>query len=202
MLLLCSDGLSSKSLRSVLAERLRNCRSAALVVTADNEYKKQNYHVPRCMDELKALGLSVALFDLDTHPCRLLNGYDVVEFIGGNPFYLLDSVRKSGAEAVLREIAADKLLIGWSAAAFVFGPSWELVSRYSPEMNFMGRTDFRGLGLTEIQVLPHNSRFCKRFKNFEETCREYERNQGINVLRLNDGDGVFIGGGAVTLFRG
>ena len=83
MLLLCSDGLSSKSLRSALAERLRNCRSAALVVTADNEYKKQNYHVPRCMDELKALGLSVALFDLDIHPCRLLNGYDVVEFIGG-----------------------------------------------------------------------------------------------------------------------
>ena len=70
MLLLYSDGLSSKSLRSALAERLRNCRSAALVVTADNEYKKQNHHVPRCMDELKALGLSVALFDLDTHPCR------------------------------------------------------------------------------------------------------------------------------------
>ena len=69
-------------------------------------------------------------------------------------------------------------------------------------MNFMGRTDFRRLGLTEIQVLPHNSRFCKRFKNFEETCREYKRSQGINVLRLNDGDGVFIGGGAVTLFRG
>lgn len=83
MLLLCSDGLSSESLRSALAERLRNCRSAALVVTADNEYKKQNYHVPRCMDELKALGLSVVLFDLDARPCGLLNGYDVVEFIGG-----------------------------------------------------------------------------------------------------------------------
>lgn len=81
-------------------------------------------------------------------------------------------------------------------------PSLELVSRYCPEMNFMGRTDFRRLGLTEIQVLPHNSRFCKRFKNFEETCWEYKRGQGINVLRLNDGDGVFIGGGAVTLFRG
>ena len=66
----------------------------------------------------------------------------------------------------------------------------------------MGRTDFRRLGLTEIQVLPHNSRFRKRFKNYEETCRDYQRGQCINVLRLNDGDGVVIGGGAVTLFRG
>ena len=54
MLLLRSDGLSSKSLRSALAERLRNCRSAALVVADDNKYKKQNYHIPSCMDELKA----------------------------------------------------------------------------------------------------------------------------------------------------
>ena len=59
----------------------------------------------------------MALFDLDAHPCRLLNGYDVVEFTGGGAFYLLDAVRKSGAETVLREIAADKILIGWSAAA-------------------------------------------------------------------------------------
>lgn len=59
----------------------------------------------------------MALFDLDACPRRLLNGYDVAKFIGGNPFYLLDAVRKSGAETVLREIAADKILIGWSAAA-------------------------------------------------------------------------------------
>ena len=59
----------------------------------------------------------MSLFDLDARPRRLLNSYDVAEFIGGNPFYLLDAVRKSGAETVLREIAADKILIGWSAAA-------------------------------------------------------------------------------------
>ena len=66
----------------------------------------------------------MALFDLDARPRRLLNSYDVAEFIGGKPFYLLDAVRKSGAETVLREIAADKILIGWSAAALFSCRLW------------------------------------------------------------------------------
>lgn len=122
MLLLCSNGLSSINLLTSTAERLAKCTAAALVVTADNVYKEKNYHVPRCISELESLNLRVDIFDLDRASADLLRAYDVVSFIGGNPFYLLDSIRKHNAANILREIASKKLLIGWSAAAFVFGP--------------------------------------------------------------------------------
>ena len=194
MIVLCSNGLSTVKLLSQLRGKMADCERAALVVTADNEYKEKNYHVPRCVAELEALGLGVELFDLDRQPAELLSEYDVVEFIGGNPYYLLDSIRNNHAEAVLKEIARTKILIGWSAAAFVFGPTLELVNHYSPKMNFLGLTDLRGLSLTEVQVLPHYSRFLSRFEGFEETCRVYEEEHHVQVIRINDGDGIIIDG--------
>lgn len=192
MLVLCSNGLTSEPLLSMLRSKMGICATAALVVTADPEYKEKDFHVPRCVKTLEALGLQVALFDLDKRPAEELLRYDVVEFIGGNPYYLLHSIRQHHAEEILQKIAADKILIGWSAAAFVFGPTLELVDRYSPDMNTPGLTDLSGLALTEVQVLPHYTRYLPRFEGFEEKCRLYEQEKQVRVLRLNDGDGVFL----------
>lgn len=201
MLVLCSNGLSSDALTTVMRDKLSGCKTAALVVTADNEYKENNYHVPRCVAELEALSLNVDLFDLDTQAADLLLSYDVVEFIGGNPYYLLQAIRNSHAETVLRNIAENKVLIGWSAAAFVFSPTLELVDRYTPDMNVMGLTDLTALGLTDTEVLPHYSKFLKRFDRFEEICRAYEAEKHASVIRLNDGDGVIIDGKETVICR-
>lgn len=194
MLVLCSDGLSSDLLLSNIRSKTVGCKTAALVVTADHEYKEKNYHVPRCIAELESLNLRVDIFDLDKQSADLLLDYDVVEFIGGNPYYLLHSIRENNAQEILKDIAANKILIGWSAAAFVFGPTLELVNCYSPEMNDVELTDLQGLSLTNIQVLPHYSKFLTRFEQFEEKCRAYENHHTVNVIRINDGEGVFIDG--------
>ncbi|MBE6989551.1 MAG: hypothetical protein E7426_02240 [Ruminococcaceae bacterium] len=202
MLLLCSDGLTGKLLLEKVAACVPCGGTAAVVVTADREYKAANYHVARCCGELTSLGLAVDICDIDTAPAQALRRYDVVEFIGGNPFYLLRSIRDHRAADVLQQIAREKLLIGWSAAAFVFGPSLELVNAYSPEWNDVGLTDLRGLSLTGVRVLPHYDRFLRRFDRFEEICRAHEEANHVQVIRLNDGDGVFDDNGAVTICRG
>ena len=38
MLVLCSNGLSSKEMLSYIRDKVSACKTAALVVTADNEY--------------------------------------------------------------------------------------------------------------------------------------------------------------------
>ena len=192
MLVLCSNGLSSGKILAYAREKINYCKTAVLVVTADNEYKENNYHVSRCISELESLGLKVDIFDLDKQPAELLLDYDVIEFIGGNPYYLLNSIREHNAMEVLKDIAKNKVLIGWSAAAFVFSPTLELVNCYSPEMNFLRLTDLRGLSLTQVQVLPHYSRFLSKFEKFEERCCAYEKKHNVHVIRINDGDGVFI----------
>ncbi len=192
MLVLCSNGLSSKEILLHIKDKVSHCKTAALVVTADNEYKESNYHVSRCISELESLNLKVDIFDLDKQPADLLLDYDVVEFIGGNPYYLLHSIRKNNAAEILKDIGINRILIGWSVAAFVFGATLELVNCYSPEMNFLGLTDLRGLALTQVQVLPHYSKFLSRFEKFEEKCYIYEKEHNVSVIRINDGEGVFI----------
>ena len=202
MLILASNGLTSQSLLDAVRDSTARAATAALVVTADEAYKADNYHVPRCVRELESLGLAVRLFDLDADPASRLLDFDVVEFIGGNPFYLLHSIRAHRAAPVLEALARDRVLIGWSAAAFVFGPSLELVNRYSPELNGVGLDDLTALCLTDAQVLPHYSRYRTRFSRFEETCAEYEAARHCAVHRLDDGDALLIDGGDVRVVRG
>lgn len=195
MLILCSNGLSGENLRMEVRERLpQGCRTAALVVTPSDTQKMNDPSIPRCTAELEAIGLTVELFDIDEQDPRELLRYDVVEFIGGNPFYLMQSIRRRRAEPVLRQIAAEKVLIGWSASAFVFGPTLELVHMYSPEMNYVGLKDLRGLCLTDIEVLPHCDSYAQFFNRFEERCCEYEAAHDTCVVRLNDGEGVVLAG--------
>ena len=134
MLILCSNGLTSEKLLASVSERAIDCKMAVLVVTADNEYKEKNYHVQRCVEELKSLNLTVDIFDIDSQPVELLLNYDIVEFIGGNPFYLL-----------------------------------------------------------------HYDRFKRKFERFEERCHAYEEKRNVKVIRINDGDGIFIDGEEISV---
>lgn len=202
MLILCSNGLSSNELLLQFKNKICNCKHAALVVTADPVYKKKNYHVPRCIQELESLGFTVDIFDLDVQPSEQLLQYDVVEFIGGNPYYLLNSIRSSNAIEPLRYLAEKKVLIGWSAAASVFGPTLDLLDQYTPEMNELGLTDLHGIALTDCIVLPHYSKFIHKFNHFEEICRAFEADNHVSVIRLNDGDGVFITDATIDICKG
>ncbi|MFA5153324.1 MAG: Type 1 glutamine amidotransferase-like domain-containing protein [Clostridia bacterium] len=202
MLILCSNGLTNDNIKDELKlHLLYNNTRAALVVTADNIYKRKNYHVARSMKELIDMGLSVDIIDIDETSCKELLKYNVVEFIGGNPFYLLNSIRKQQCEKILKEICKNQILIGWSAATFVFGPTLELVNRYSPELNIVGLISMEGLSLTEIEVLPHYSKYLSKFERFEERCKEYEKEKSKEVIRLNDGEAIFINGNEIKIIR-
>lgn len=192
MILLCSNGLSSQELLRETQKYCIGAKKAALVVTADNEDNKENYNISRCAKELEYLGLSVELFDFDTQPAAQLLDYDVVELIGGSPYYLLDSIRKHGAENVLRELAETKLLIGWSAGAMVLTPTIALIDRFAPELNTVNLTERTALGLTDVQILPHYGKLMKKDSAAEEKCRAYENENNCTVVRLDDGEGVFI----------
>ncbi len=186
MILLCSNGLTSQELLREAKKHVKTAGKAALVVTADPEYKEKNYHVPRGVKELEFLGLSVDMFDIDTQPAGQLSEYDAVMLMGGNPYYLLHSIREHNGEAALRAVAEKGLLIGWSAGALVLGPAIALIDRYHPQLNFLHLTDLSGLGLTEVQVMPH----CN--KEEPEKAREYQRETGGKVVFLKDGEGVLL----------
>ena len=200
MIVLTSNGLSSDGLITEMQKNIKEGR-AALVVTADNVYKEKNYHVERLTKELEQLGLQVTCFDFDTQSSAALAQYDVVEIIGGNPYYLLRSIRENGFSDILADFAQRKTIIGCSAGALVLTPSLDLIDLYSQEMNIVDLKDLSACRLTDVRVLPHYSKFLNRYDHFEEKCAQYEQENGCCVIRLNDGEGVFINESNVAVVR-
>jgi len=200
MIILTSNGLSSNKLLDMASQHIKGGR-AALVVTADNEYKEKNYHVSRLTNELLSLGLSVECFDFDKQSPIELMSYDIVEMIGGNPYYLLDSIRKNRFFDALESFANNKCIIGCSAGALVLTPTLDLINMYSPEMNIVGLADLSACNLTDIHILPHYSKFIKRYDGFEEKCLQFESANNCKVIRLNDGEGVIINNSYVNIIK-
>lgn len=118
--------------------------------------------------------------------------YDVVEMMGGNPYYLLNSIKVHHFSDALKEFAESRCLIGCSAGSIVLTPSLKLIDLYTPEMNIVGLKDLSAMYLTNRQILPHYSKFLDRYDVFEEKCSQYEREYSCAVIRLNDGEGVLI----------
>lgn len=193
MLILTSNGLSSSNLKNKTKEIIADSSKAVIITTASVGYKEKDWHIPRLTSELNELNLSVDLFDFDIDdPLELLK-YDIVEINGGNPFYLLNAMNKCNCKDILKIIAEEKIIIGVSAGSIVLQKSIDLIAQYSPEMNSEVKlSDFSGLGFTDLQILPHYSKFLDKFENFEERAKEFEISQNCNIIRLNDGQGVFV----------
>ena len=202
MIALLSNGITSEALKNALSKYIAPLSSAAIVVTADNEYKERNYHVPRVINELKEFGLRVDTFDLDMQNATELLKYDVVEFIGGNPYYLLNSIRVHNASAVIKQLAEKKVLLGWSAGAMVFTPSIEIVDKLTPEINIVKLDNLDSLSLTNTHIIPHYNKFLKSFDKLEDICKAYEQDHNCSIVRLVDGDGIIIENGIETLIKG
>ncbi len=50
-----------------------------------------------------------------------------------------------------------------------------------------------GMSLTNIEILPHYTRYLSKFDRFEEIAAEYEIENDCKILRIDDGQGVFVG---------
>ena len=189
MILLCSNGLTSQVLLKEAGKFCSPGAKAALVVTADPVYKEKNYHVARSVQQLEYLGCQVDIFDFDTMPAETLLSYQVVEMIGGNPYYLLASIRAHSGESVLRKIAEKGLLIGWSAGAVVLGPTFAVADCFISHLRENVRLDNQEcLGITDVQILPHYS----QQGDMEAICQAYEKRNHCSVTRLYDGEGVLV----------
>lgn len=122
------------------------------VLTAAKREKIINY-VHNDVATMKEMGWLVTDIDLDNKNedelRELLKTIDVIYVQGGNTFYLIDAIRKSGFEKVVREfLARGGLYIGVSAGTLVAGRSIEFAKGADP--NELRLTDYSGMNLVDL----------------------------------------------------
>ncbi|MDR1969996.1 MAG: Type 1 glutamine amidotransferase-like domain-containing protein [Candidatus Nomurabacteria bacterium] len=118
---------------------------------------------------------------------------DVVFVSGGNVFYLLQELRRKGADKILRDfIKSGKLYIGSSAGSIICSPNIGYVRDiYNlaavPDLN----DDFSGLNVINFYILPHYGNFP--FVNTtKRILTEYDGEEEVEMKAISDNQVIAI----------
>jgi dipeptidase E len=194
-IILTSNGLTSSSIIDEYKQLFLNgYKSVAIVVTADPIYREKDVKAISSMNIFKSIGFNVRFFDIDyDEPIKLFD-YDIIYFIGGNPFYLLHSIRKTKTDIILKKcLHENKVISGASAGSIVLGETIILVNEFDSQLNKeVGVNDLSGVKLTNINICPHYSRFQNKYDNFEKRIYAIEKSNNIDITRINDGEAIII----------
>ena len=123
-----------------------------------------------------------------------LNKYDAVYVCGGNTFYLLYQLQRTGLfRKLISFINSGKVYVGVSAGSVLAGPSILISAPFDP--NDIKLKDFTGLNVTGKIICPHYQ------EKDEHLIVEVEKKNNCKVLRLNDGRALEVLGGASKIIE-
>ena len=130
---------------------------------------------------------------------EVLNRNDYIFVSGGNTFYLLQELRRKGADALITEqIRAGKLYIGTSAGSVILCPDIEFVkemdySHAAPELQ-----SFTGLNIVDFYILPHYLDFP-----FEEITQNIVKKYGkkLDLRPISNKQVITIAGNRIEILE-
>ena len=108
----------------------------------------------------KKLGAELSEIEISTANAsditQVFDAADIIYFTGGNAFFLIDQLRKTGTDTLLKQqLEKGKLFIGESAGAIVCAPELSYIEKMDPIPEDYSQSDYAGLGLINFYVLPH-----------------------------------------------
>lgn len=151
--------------------------------------------------KLKRMGLIVDELEISTLPYETIKSKleenDFIYVAGGNTFFLLQELKRTGADKVLiQEINKGKLYIGESAGAIVVAPD----IAYSAEMDNVEKAselkDYLGLNLIDFYVVPHYKNW-EMGKAAEKIISTYSTSIHLKIIR--DNQAILIENGNVEI---
>ncbi|MDD5291502.1 MAG: Type 1 glutamine amidotransferase-like domain-containing protein [Patescibacteria group bacterium] len=123
-----------------------------------------------------------------------LKNVDIVYVSGGNSFYLLEKVKESHFDKIVKNfVAKGKIYIGTSAGSIVAGPDIFPVYYLDSAKEAKNLKDYKGIGLVDFTVLPHwgSEHFRERYL---KQRLEHVYKDGYKLILLNDNQYVAVEG--------
>ena len=163
-LFLTSDGISpaiTGEFLKLLSKKPQDCRLVLVATAADPEPDK--WFVDKDRARLRELGFTVEDVSLKNETehslSEIFKNTDIVFIEGGNTFYLLDLVRKSGFDKAIKLfLERGGIYVGVSAGSIIAGPTIETAAWKYADKNIVGLADLAGLGLVNFLISPHYDR--------------------------------------------
>lgn len=142
-----------------------------------SKVEKMDFFVAGAMKAFRKLGMEVDELDISTlgrdELSRRLAVNDYIYVSGGNTFYLLQELIKSGADMLIKDaIAKGTVYIGESAGSVILAKNIEYVKLMDDPAKAPDLVSFESLGLVDFYPVPHQGNFPFK-KAVEKVIREY-----------------------------
>ena len=162
--------------------------SVVIITTASDEWKEKNKNAVIAKQEFENMGFKeVDFLDVEFENPDILKNYDVIFINGGNPFYLLFHLKKSGADKIIKElIEKEVVVIGVSGGGLVLGPNIDIVNYFDKKSNIVNLRDLSGLSVTDVIIYPHYT------EDVEDKIKEFEAEFNCKVKRLDDRQSIVV----------
>ena len=121
---------------------------------------KLDFHIKYSKQLLSEMGLVVDELDISTADhldiVNKLENNDYIYVAGGNAFFLLQEMNRTGAGSLIKkQIDAGKLFIGESAGAVLLGPDIEYAKETDNPLAAPQLKTFEALNVVDFYPLPH-----------------------------------------------
>lgn len=125
---------------------------------------------------------------------------DFIYVTGGNTFYLLQELKRTGADRlIIDEVNAGKLYIGESAGAIVTSPNIEYAKGMDSEKEAPDLDNLDALGLVDFYTVPHHTN--QPFKNAAQSIID-TYSATLPLSPISNHDAILVRGNNLEIKRG
>jgi len=193
-LILMSSGLDNEKVKKEFSKLIDGRPSNKKVLIIFGVKTEEEWdHVDESRNELISLGILrdniiEANISEDISEKNFKEEYDVVYVCGGNTFYILDRLRKTSFDKLIKKLVEEnKVYVGVSAGSIIAGPNIEMAEWGSEgDGNEVGLKNLEGFKFTNILFFPH-------YKNeLKKEIDEFQKKTRYKIERFKNGEALII----------
>lgn len=175
-------------------------KTVAFILTA-SIHEDFNQYVEEGREALVSLGLTIK--ELEITQCgqkeieTVLRNCDCIYVSGGNTFFLMQELRRTGTDRLIAEqVEKGKLYIGESAGAMVFAPNIEYATKMDNHLSMTpGFEDFTALGIVKFYPVVH----FNSFPFIEATRIVMQKNCHLPLKPITNNQAIVVIGDTISI---
>ena len=161
------------------------------IPTASDVEERKDY-VEYDLNYLKQNKISSKIIDLKNENEQSLyekfSDVDVIMVEGGNTFYLLDWMRKSGFDKIINKLLDEgKIYFGISASSYVACPTIEAATWKRADRNVINLKDLAGLNLVPFIISAHYNK-----EKYKQAVEDGAKTTKLPLVVLNDKQAIVV----------
>ncbi len=191
-MILTSDGITSNKIKKEFLRLLEKPASETKVLIIYTLRKKSYIkYLRRVNTQLKNLGINkrnIIYANVSNNIKKPKEYFDVIYSCGGNTFYILDRIRKTGFDKLIKNfVNRGGLYIGVSAGSIIVHRTIKGVDGGKEgDVNDIGLRNLNALNLTHVGIFPHFR------KDLIDDVRALKKSANWPVKELRDGEALVI----------